>query len=67
MRDEKQAYVTTSRRRFTCVKQNVPKTKSHASLTSKYASAVILKARLLQTDRQPPNQNKGRFAGKGQE
>lgn len=46
MRDEKQAYVTTSRRRFTCAKQNVSKTKSRASLTSEYSSAVVLKAGL---------------------
>lgn len=66
MRDEKQAYVAISRKQFTCAKQNVSKTKSHASLTNKYVSTVVLKALLPQTDRHPSNQNRAFCAGKGQ-
>lgn len=66
MRDEKQAHVTTSRKRFTCTKQSVSKTESRASLTNRYVSTVVLKAELPQTNRHPPNQNRGFCTAKRQ-
>lgn len=65
-RDEKQAYITISRKLFTCIKQNFSKSKGCAILTNMHVSIVVLKAGLPQTYKYPSNQNRGFCAGKGQ-